>query len=122
MTFRRWTVSTPQIWRGSLHIRLFAILSVALLLTLPGTLSALDTAEAADRLWFKSTDGNWAVTSGVAANDIGRTRARGVPNPRVRYSIQGADNFSIGRRSGKVSYDGMPISAGSVSLTVTARD
>ena len=122
MTFRRWTIPAQLTWRSSLHIRLFAIFSFALLLALVGALAAPDAAEASDPLWFKSTKGNWAVTSGVAAAEIGRVRARGVPKTHIRYSVQGADGFSIGRKSGKVSYDGTPISASSVSLTVTARD
>ena len=104
-----------------LHI-LIAAVATLLLSLVAIAVATPDTAEASDPLWFKSTKGNWAVTSGDAAAEIGRVRARGVPKTHIRYSVQGADGFSIGRRSGKVSYDGTPISTSSVSLTVTARD
>ena len=102
--------------------RLLLLLSLTLLLLLVSVLAAPDGAQAADQLWFKSTEGEWAVTSGVADDDIGRALARGVPKRYIRYSIEGVDGFSIGRRSGRVSYDGTSISAEQVSLTVTARD
>ena len=101
---------------------LLPLLSLAAFVTLLSVLAAPDSAQAADQLWFKSAKGEWAVTSGVADDDIGRALARGVPKTRIRYSIEGADGFSIGRRSGRVSYDGAAISGEQVSLTVTARD
>ena len=105
------------LWRT--RLRLLPLLALVLLLSV---MSPPDSAQAADQLRFHSVKGEWAVTSGVAADDIGRTLARGVPKRYIRYSIEDADGFSIGRRSGRVSYDGTPISAGQVSLTVTARD
>lgn len=102
--------------------RLLPLLSLALVVILVTVLAVPTDVQAADQLWFKSTNGEWAITSGVADDDIGRTLARGVPKRYIRYSIEDADGFSIGRRSGRVSYDGTPISAGQVSLTVTARD
>ena len=42
-----------------------------------------------------------AVTSGVSDDDIGTALARGVPKRYIRYSVEGADGFSIGRRSGR---------------------
>ena len=103
----------PATVTGALVLALMALFFI---------LAAPDSARAADQLWFKSAKGEWAVTSGVAADDIGRALARGVPKTRIRYSIEGADGFSIGRRSGRVSYDGTAVSGEQVSLTVTARD
>ena len=85
-------------------------------------LVAPDRAQAADQLRFHSVKGEWAVTSGVADDEIGKVKARGVRKAHIRYSIEGVDGFSVGRRSGSVSYDGTPIAAAQVSLTITARD
>ena len=99
-----------------------ALLAVAALALLVTVLSASGDVQASDPLWFKSVEGEWAVTSGVAADNIGKVLARGVPKRYIRYSIDGAEGFSIGRRSGRVSYDGTAISGEQVSITVTARD
>lgn len=126
MKYQGWTESiVSRLGRAPTFfppMRLLPLLSLALVLLLVSILAAPDSAQAADQLWFKSAKGEWAVTSGVAADDIGRALARGVPKTRIRYSIEGADGFSIGRRSGRVSYDGTSISGEQVSLTVTARD
>ena len=106
-------------WRPGV---LLPLLSLGVLVLLLSILAAPGSAQAADQLWFKSAEGEWAVTSGVADDDIGKVNARGVPKRYIRYSIEGADGFSIGRRSGRVSYDGTAISGGQVSLAVTARD
>ena len=114
---------TSRLWRAAsaffTPLRLLPFLALALLLAV---LAAPGAAQAADQLRFKSANGEWAVTYGVADDEIGRVIARGVPKGRIRYSIEGADGFSIHRRSGRVSYDGSPISGEHVSLTVTARD
>ncbi|WP_419853360.1 hypothetical protein [Candidatus Poriferisodalis sp.] len=104
------------------RIRGIFVAPVTVVVLLVSVLAVPGGAQAADQLRFKSVVGEWAVTSGVADDDIGVVRARGVPKPRVRYAVEGADGFSIGRRSGRVSYDGTPMSATQVSLTVTVRD
>ena len=95
---------------------------LALGVFLVAVVAAPGGAQAADQLRFKSASGEWAVVSGEADDDIGKLVARGVRKSRIRYSIEGADGFSIGRRSGRVSYDGTSISEAQVSVTVTARD
>ena len=100
-------------------MRLLPLLSLILLLFV---LAAPDSAQAADQLRVHSANGDWAVTSGTADDDIGKVIARGAPKAHIRYAIEGADGFSIGRRSGRVSYDGTAIATEQVSLTVTARD
>lgn len=76
---------------------------------------------AQDTLRIHRITGDWSITSGTADSEIGRVIARGVRKTHIRYSLQGPEGFSIGRRSGKVSYDGTALTD-NATLTITARD
>ena len=118
-------LSSPQAAASSETHPLYAlspVITVAQPEPEPTPTPAPEEAQAPKQLRFHSIDGGWAVISGAADDEIGQVRARGVPKTRIRYQIEGHDAFSIDRRSGRVSYDGAPISAEQVSLTVTARD
>ena len=105
-------------------IRRPAALALAFALILVGSFALTGTAEAQSKsLNFDNSPASASVISGFADKNVVRVWATGIKNhKRIRYAISGDSAFSITPRSGRVRYDGTPISAGSVSLTVTARD
>lgn len=98
-------------------------LSLALLIALTGVMTAPTIVEASsDNISFDRTPTKAKVRSGTANKKVAKVRASGIDQKRIRYSLTGHSAFRVGNRSGKVIYDGSPISAKSVKLTVTARD
>ena len=104
-------------WRSSLAILLFA-----LLIALTGVM-ATQNVEASDKtLSFENAPLRGKVRSGTEDKNVIRVSASGAASASIRYSISGSSAFKIGKRSGRVIYDGSPISSRFVHLTVTARD
>ncbi len=100
-----------------------AVLSLALLIALTGVMSAPNVAEASDKtLSFDNTPLRGKVRSGTEDKNVTRVRASGTDQQSIRYSISGNSAFKIGKRSGRVIYDGTPVSSRFVHLTVTASD
>ena len=89
-----------------------------------GAFFFLGTPAEAASLSFGSTPSGWHVHDGEAGT-VGTVKATGLKKDslkkRIRYSVSGNSAFSVNSVSGVVSYNGAALSAGSVSLTISAR-
>ena len=102
------------------RFRMVAAIALALLV---GGFALSGVTDAAEKtLSFGDAPTDWSITSGEADARIGKVTASGIKEDRIRYSLSGANGFSIRPKLGVVGYDGSEIAAGQVQLTATARD